>query len=399
VAVSTGSSPSSLAPASALSASAATGPITITVAGAPVADWDAAGCAPGPTCDVAAAGTVTVRLDLTAATAGAPLPVTVSTSATGAGPASTTVTLKPLARPDGLQFFALEPGGVAIAGNTVLACLPGDGARCTEDNNDSDLGRVSVGLGAVDSSSADLALPAGAVIQYASLRWGGVPTDAPDPSALGTVTLSTPGAASVPITASSVRTAAAATAYTAEADVTSLVRGLADSNGTYTVADVQTGEGRDQFGGWALVVAYRLPAGPRQAIAVFDDPAPGATLSTINPVSAVTYRLAGLPAPTAATDVQLGVVAYEGDRGITGDTATVGTVKAGAHPDNFFDSTIDTGSAAREPAFDDQYGFDARLVTVPKAFVPGADALTVRFADVNGNDTVFLGAVTLVFAL
>jgi hypothetical protein len=369
------------------------------VAGAPVADWDAAGCAPGPTCVVAAAGTVTVRLDLTAATAGAPLAVTVSISASGAGSASATVTLTPLARPTGLQFFALERGGVAMAANTVLSCLPGAGTRCTQDNNDSDLGRVSVGLGAVDSSSADLALPPGAVVQYASLRWGGVPTGAPDPSALGTVTFSAPGGTPVPVVASSVRTATAGTAYTAAADVTSLVRGLADPDGTYTVADVQTGEGRGQFGGWAHVVAYRLPTGPRQAVAVFDDPGAGTTLSSVNQANAVTYRLTGLPAPAAATDVQLGVVGYEGDRGITGDTVTVGAVKAGAHPDNFFDSTIDTGGAVRQPAFDDQYGFDARLVTVPKAFVPGDDALTVRFADVGGNDTVFLGAVALVVAL
>jgi len=225
-------------------------------------------------------------------------------------------------------------------------------------------------------------------VQYASLRWGGVPTDAPDPQALGTVTLVPPGGTPVPVVATSVRTAAAGTAYTASADVTAVLRGQADPNGTYTVADVQTGEGPGQFGGWALVVAYRLPGAPRQAVAVFDDPGQGTTLSAVNRANPVTYRLAGLPAPTAATDVRLGVVGFEGDRGITGDTVTVGAVTAGPHPNNFFDSSIDVGGAARQPSFDNQYGFDARLVTVPHAFGPADGDLTVRFSDVGGNDTV-----------
>jgi hypothetical protein len=348
---------------------------------------------------VAAAGTVTVRLDLSAATAGRPLPVTVTSSTPGAVPASATVTLTPLARPGGLQFFAVESGGLTMAANTVLACLPGPGTRCTQDNNDSDLALVSVGPGAVDSSSADLAVPAGAVVQYASLRWGGVPTDAPDPGAIGTVTLTTPGGTAVPVVATSVRTATAGTAYTASADVTALLRLQADPNGTYTIADVQTGEGPGQFGGWALVVAYRLAGAPRQAVAVFDDPGQGTTLSAVTRANPVTYHLVGLPAPSIATDVRLGVVGFEGDRAITGDTVTVGTVTAGPHPHNFFDSSIDVGGAAREPSFDDQYGFDARLVTVPNAFGPGAGDLTVRFSDVGGNDTVFLGAVALVVAV
>ena len=85
-----------------------------------------------------------------------------------------------------------------MAANTVVTCMPQDG-RCDQNNNTSDLGYVDEGSipGAVDSSMADLALPAGATVLNATLRWGGNPAGAQDPSAaaLGAVTFVVPGGA------------------------------------------------------------------------------------------------------------------------------------------------------------------------------------------------------------
>jgi hypothetical protein len=174
------------------------------------------------------------------------------------------------------------------------------------------------------------------------------------------------------------------------------VRGLADANGTYTVTDVQTGEGAGAFGGWSLVVAYRQADLPPRAIAVFDDPAatPRA-LTRVGGETDVVFSLPGLPAPAQPTDVQVGVVAYEGDLGVTGDTVTVNGLSAG-EPKNFFASAITVGDSPREPSFPNQYGFDAHLDTVAKAYRPGDAALTIRVAP--GPDGVYLGAVTLVVA-
>jgi hypothetical protein len=368
--------------------------VTISISGGTVAAWDVPGCAPGPSCATSVAGPVGVRLDLHDAVVGTPVPIIVTASAPGATTGTARITLTPLARPAGLQYFAVDHGGIAMAANTVVTCLPSGEAKCTEDNNDSAMARVSVGAGTIDSSSADLSLPAGAVVEYASLRWGGSPSGAPDPKALNTVQLTPPGGQPVPVKGT-VRMQADA-AYSAQADVTALVRGLGQPNGTYTVADVQTGEGSNQFGGWALVIAYHAANAPRQVLAVFDNPATDpAALTPLNRATPLTYSLslAGFPARAAAADVQLGVVGYEGDRGLTGDSVTVGSTSVGTK-DNFFASRIDVGGAARNPSLDNQYGFDADLVTVPKAEPPNAGTLDVNFTD-GGNDTVYVGAVTL----
>jgi RNA polymerase sigma factor (sigma-70 family) len=376
----------------------AAGPVTVTVSGAPVAEWDRADCRPGPTCTVpAGTSAVDMRLDLGAATSGAPLRVSVTAAADGASSGRAELTVTPLARPAGLQYFAIDRGAVALAANTVVACVPDPGATCdTNNNNEQDLGRVSVGPGAVDSSSADLRFPAGATVRYAALEWGGDPTGAPDPAHLGTVQLTTPGGHAVTVEATSLRTAGQA-AYAAHADVTAIVRGLADANGTYTVADVQTGEGAGAFGGWSLVVAYRQSDLARSAIAVFDDPAtaPRALTRVGGEVDAV-FSLPGLPAPAQPSDVKVGAVAYEGDLGVKGDTVTVNGLGAG-DPANFFASAIKVGDAPREPSFPNQYGFDAHLETVVNAYRPGDAELAVRVAP--GPDRVYLGAVTVVVAI
>jgi len=109
----------------------------------------------------------------------------------------------------------------------------------------------------------------------------------------------------------------------------------------------------------------------------------------------VVFSLPGLPAPAQPTDVQVGVVAYEGDLGVTGDTVTVNGLSAGEST-NFFASAITVGDSPREPSFPNQYGFDAHLEAVAKAYRPGDAELTVRVAP--GPDGVYIGAVTLVVA-
>lgn len=393
VSLGSGSAP---AEATAALAPTAIGPVTVTVAGAPVAEWDRADCPPGPACTVpAGTSAVDVRLDLAAITSGAPVPVSVTATADGAVSGRADLTVTPLVRPAGLQYFAIDRGAVAIAANTVVACVPDPGTTCaTNNNNEQGLGRVSVGPGAVDSSSADLRLPAGATVRYAVLEWGGDPSGAPDPAHLGTVQFTTPGGHAVAVEATSLRTAGQA-AYAAHADVTAMVRGLADANGTYTVADVQTGEGAGVFGGWSLVVAYHQADLAPSAIAVFDDPAAPRALTRVGGETEVVLSLPGLPAAAQATDVRVGVVAYEGDLGVKGDTVTVNGVTAG-DPGNFFASAITVGEAPREPSFPNQYGFDAHLDTVAKAYRPGDAELAVRVA--AGPDGVYLGAVTVVVA-
>jgi hypothetical protein len=82
----------------------------------------------------AAASDMTLRLDLKAVKAGDAVPVAVTITADGAAPATATVDLTASATPAGLAYFTVDHGGLAMAANTVVTCLPTDG-RCDENNN------------------------------------------------------------------------------------------------------------------------------------------------------------------------------------------------------------------------------------------------------------------------
>ncbi len=201
--------------------------------GATVADWGVAGCAPGASC-ILPSGTadLVVRLDLTGVVPGTTVPVTVTTSAPGATTATASVSLTTIERPAGLSWFAVDHGGLAMAANTVLTCV-GDEATCGKDNNTTDLGYVDIDTGPGDSfnsSSADLALPAGATVSHATLRWGGDPDGAPDPDRLGQVVFTGPDGTPIELPAATVRLDGSA-GYTASVDVTQALARLATVNG------------------------------------------------------------------------------------------------------------------------------------------------------------------------
>ena len=122
---------------------------------------------------------------------------------------------------------------------------------------------------------------------------------------------------------------------------------------------MQTGTGPEQFGGWSLLVAYRLPDAPLQALAVFDDPGHDGRLSRVK--EGLRFALPGFTA--APPSVQVGVIGYEGDLGLQSDRATVGGRTLGK-VNNFFHSSIDVGDATRVPPEENQYGFDAQLLDV-----------------------------------
>jgi hypothetical protein len=373
------------------------GPATLTVAGAPVADWGIAACLPGAAC-VLPTGTahLTIRLDLTGVAAGTSVPVTVTTSAAGATSATAIVTLAPAERPAGLSFVAVDHGGLAMAANTVLTCVEATGA-CGIDNNDTDLGYVDVGTGdAFNSSDANVALPAGATVTHAVLQWGGVPGEAPDPSRLGTVLFTGPDGVAVDLPAATVRRTGDA-AYVASVDVTAALKRMTNVNGTYEVGNIQTGTGPGQFGGWSLSVAYHLDSEPERLIAVFDDPSAGQdALTRVDGADSRHDQMTGLAPLAQAGAIQVAVTAFDGDRSIKGDSLKVGPVVVG-DASNFFSSTIAVGGAPRSPSLDDEYGFDAHLVTVPAARPAGSTSVTVTAE--TSADNFFLGPVLLAVSL
>ncbi|MCC5654590.1 T9SS type B sorting domain-containing protein [Nostoc sp. XA013] len=158
-------------------------------------------------------------------------------------------------------------------------------------------------------------------------------------------------------------------------NVTNLVRGLANPNGTYTLANLRAAKGRRSgasSAGWVMVVIYENPTMPGKFISTFDGYAgvQGNVTADININGFVT-----LPAPFPVR-AKLGVGALEGDVGITNDrlrikantVATFTDVSNTLNPaNNFFNSTITNNNAQvtnRNPYGTNTLGLDLDMLNL-----------------------------------
>jgi uncharacterized repeat protein (TIGR01451 family) len=333
--------------------------------------------------------------------------------------------------PLGIRFQANTTGDIALIGNTVLqpdASGPNgsfagegvDGVGPFVDNNDFRMVYVNTGPnpgpgGPVlfDSSRATLALPAGAEVLFAGLYWGadvnnsplGNAHAAPDPARANQVLLNAPGGeAYQTITGTVIGQVPAGHAatgparnYQAFADVTAVVQSA--GAGTYTVANLQAGSAiKGLYGGWSLVVAYHAPTEPLRNLTVFDG------YELIGKQDVALLNVSGFRAPPRGpVHATVGVVAYDGDLGLTGDSLTFQT---NSHPPvqlgdalnpagNFFDSALSTLGArftAKDPDFVNQFGFDAKLVSADGAFNNGDTSATITLS--TSGDAFYSGVIT-----
>ena len=292
------------------------------------------------------------------------------------------------------RFSTNANGDIAIVGNTLETCQT-SAADCTNaraglgsvlNNNNFSMVRVNTDFAALDSSSARLRLPAGARVLFAGLYYGSRTTagtggsKAPDSTVAGLakVDFKPPGASGFDHLTAAVDMSSEVTgAYAAFADVTGQVQRA--GSGAYTVANVQSATGEDRYAGWALVVAYEAAGEPPRNLTVFDG-----LQSVTQGKPAVTIPVSGFQTPLAgAVKTKLGFVAYEGDRGLSGDSATLdGKVlsdKVNA-ANNFFNSAISAGGqnlTDKTPDYVNQLGFDAKLIGIDGLLANGATGAAI----------------------
>ncbi len=286
--------------------------------------------------------------------------------------------------PFATQFATSVRGGVATAANTLMTCPDGGGTetKCLEsragtatgaalNNNAYAMERVDVDGDPTtfDSSTGTLALPPGATVEFAGLYYGARTSAgkggaaAANPAARGTVLLRAPGTLAYSELAATVfDSAAVAGSYVGFVDVTAQV--AAAGSGEYTVANVQAGSGEDRYAGWSLVVAYADPASPPRSIRVFNGLA-----SIVASEAPLQIAVTGLETPTSGTvAAEVGLVAYEGDRGSAGDRLSLAgkNLTDAANPaNNVFNSSISVGGvnvATKNPNYVNQLGFDSDLI-------------------------------------
>ena len=292
------------------------------------------------------------------------------------------------------RFSTNANGDIAVVGNTLETCQTAvadcvnarAGLGSALNNNNFSMVRVNTDSAPLDSSSARLTLPAGARVLFAGLYYGSRTTagtggkSAPDasPAGLSKVDLKPPGASAFEHLTSAVDLSTEVTgAYAAFVDVTGSVQRAGP--GVYTVANVQSATGEDRSAGWALVVAYEAAGEPPRNLTVFDG-----LQSVTQAKPAVTIPVSGFQTPLSGpVRTKLGFVAYEGDRGLNGDSATLDgkalSDKVNA-ANNFFNSAISTGgqnTTDKTPDYVNQLGFDAKLIGIDGLLANGATRATI----------------------
>ncbi len=248
-------------------------------------------------------------------------------------------------------------------------------------------------------------LPAGATVVHAQLYWAATLLAGPPRP---TVVLDRPGVFQATVTAQDSVTVPAGgnVYYQNTANVTATVRQF--GTGTYRVSGFDSQPIVDQaiddtFAAWTLVVVYDRPADPVRNVTLFDG------LDFVDLGGSAQVNLSGFLVPTMGFDAKLGVVAYEGDDGGTGDSLAF---KARSAPfasllgdalnptTNFFNGTRSVFGAPVSLAGDlpqqtgrarSMSGFDLDIVDITSLVRAGDDSATITAS--SSSDKYAVGAM------
>ena len=164
-----------------------------------------------------------------------------------------------------------------------------------------------------NSSVTNLTLDPSAEVVFAGLYWSGdVPAKTGD-ATLGSARLTDPTGVQTDVVAERVDHATASTrdVYQAFADVTDQVS--QGGAGKWTFGGAALATGAAHYGGWTLVVVYGDSTLPVGKVTVFEG------FQSVNPGGDLAFNVAG----TAGQAARIGLVAWEGDAGISGDRMTL----------------------------------------------------------------------------
>ncbi|MET0418412.1 MAG: Ig-like domain-containing protein [Actinoplanes sp.] len=301
------------------------------------------------------------------------------------------------------RFDANTNGSIMLRGNSNLTCLLAGQPLCAQARNGNATGgsanNNSYTMAYTDAdnnpltfnaSKATLDMPPGSTVLFAGLYWGG---DSSSPLRNQVLFSTDSGDSYRPITAATLFPNGSI--YQGFADVTAQVAGI--GNGVYGVANIQASIANGSYAGWSLVVAYHNAAQDMRALRVYDG---------FGQVSGgdTDIRVTGFETPhTGTVHAKIGAVAYEGDRGTTGDSLKVDgrPLSDAQNPaNNFFNSTVsDSGTpvGGRNPGYDNTLGFDVDQVDATGMFANAATAATLTLT--TTGDQYYPGVITFTIDL
>ncbi|WP_378175047.1 OmpA family protein [Aquimarina sp. SS2-1] len=200
--------------------------------------------------------------------------------------------------------------------------------------------------------------------------------------------------------------------YSCYKDITEQVIGLENSTGTYTVANIPatTSEVNDDAtlgnglaGGWTMVVIYEDNSKPRKRFYVYDG-----FVNIDSKAKPVEFSFDNFQTiPEGAVHAKIGVISYEGDKGIRGDrfqvksneTNTYKSITDNTNPmNNFFNANITENGrniTSRVPASQNTLGYDADLFNIknPRNSIIGNNQTESSFRLLTDNDGYSVMAV------
>ena len=323
-------------------------------------------------------------------------------------------------RPFNKAYQTNAPGDILIIGNTITTCrdtaptgasaaIVAAAAECAAGRSATSTSSDSTGasynnnnahiLVNVDvdplapgsnSSTAGLQIPTNATVLWAGLYWG---SSAATTTARNQISFKTPSGNYQTVTADWVATNG--TNYHAARTVTNLIT----ASGDYTVADIKqtvsTTAVGNGYGGWSLVVVYQLNSEQFRNLTVFDG------YQVISGGVTLPIRLDGFLTPSVGpVGAKVGIVAYEGDFGSTGDRALLNgaqlanTLNSGT---NLFNSSITREGVRitdKNPDYINQMGFDIDVFSTSGTLPTNATVTTVTLASATGGETYYPGVIT-----
>jgi uncharacterized repeat protein (TIGR01451 family) len=323
--------------------------------------------------------------------------------------------------PFDIRFQAQQNGGIQFLANTTMHC--GSSNNCLEaqeampfefpqDNNNGHSMQYFDGdndPATFCSSSDSLALGTCAQISFAGLYWAarlGNSNSTPEADLMEVKIKAADGDAYTDLTADQILyfNASSVSNYCCFKDVTDIVANN-PVNARYTIADVNAVQGSSSWGGWVLIIVYADALEPMRNLTVFD----GVAVITMsgNGNDVVDVPIGGFQTPPfGPVDLQLGVVAYDGDRGEGGDqlgfsgSGPFQYISDATHDiNNCFNSTHSTDGVMnpwREPAFNNNLGHDAN-VFIPDnstfAFL-GNNATNAEIRVTTGGESITVQCIT-----
>lgn len=291
-------------------------------------------------------------------------------------------------KPFSIRYNNEIKGNMLLIGNNILG-KDNNNLSDNSVNQNTNMQYIDIDSDAstFSSSSANLKMPSTSgcsKIAYAGLYWGAILQVPQNRSEINKIKLKLPGnttytdvtgeliydAVVDPIAAGT--NEPTNTPYACYADLTTLISGLADPQGTYTVANVTSSLGFNSTtglsAGWTLFIVYENDAATKKSITSFDG------FSSIYDDKTLSIPISGFITPPSGTiNILYAFASLEGDKGEVGSKTEINgkaITNSQRASNRFFNSIITDGNGYftdRIPNNSNSLGYDTGIETVLSA--------------------------------